>query len=431
MGPRRFGFCTCIVLSAMLILLTLPAFAQLPTATILGVAKDSSGGVLPNVTVTVRNVDTGLTRTVKTSDDGEYRVPELPVGRYEVKGEHAGFKIVTRQGITLEVTQQAVINMDFQVGTADQQVVVTVEAPMVNTQDATLGGTVNETKMTELPLNGRNYIDLALYQPGVNPDKNQSNQGGTSFSVNGAPPRSNNFTLDGAVLQNMLGRSPVAGNSGDALGLDGIKEFQIVAGTFQAEYGLAMGSQLVAVSKGGTNQWHGDAFEYLRNDALDANTFFNNQNSTPKAPLRKNQFGGAFGGPIKKDKTFFYAVYEGIRENQGVPVTNPVPSAGCHPATATAANNDGAGTIITLAACPDLSVDTDANGIPITSATLSSYTAGLLALVPLPNPGQTFDPSNGGTPPSQTFNDHNSLGENYGQIRFDQTLSDKDSIFAR
>ncbi|HTC61356.1 MAG TPA: TonB-dependent receptor [Candidatus Saccharimonadales bacterium] len=409
-----------IILAAVLVLMAIPLFAQLPTATILGVAKDTSGGVLPNVTVTVTNIDTGLTRTVKTSEDGEYRVPELPVGHYEVKAEHAGFKIEYRRGITLEVTQQAVINLDFQVGNTEQQVVVTEEAPMVNTQDATLGGTVNETKMAELPLNGRNYIDLALYQPGVNQDKNQNNQGGTSFSVNGAPPRSNNFTLDGAILQNMLGRSPVAGNSGDALGLDGIKEFKIVAGTFQAEYGLAMGSQMVAVSKGGTNLFHGDVFEYIRNDAFDANTFFNNQSDTPKAPLRKNQFGGAFGGPIKKDKSFFYAVYEGIRETQGVPINNPVPSVGCHPANATAANNFGAGTVITAAACPDIPSD----------VTLSPFTAPLLALVPLPNPGSVFDPV-AGNPPVQTFNDHNSLGENYGQIRFDQSISDKDSFFAR
>ena len=233
---------------------------------------------------------------------------------------------------------------------------------MVNTQDATLGGTVNETKMTELPLNGRNYIDLALYQPGVNQDKNQSNQQGTSFSVNGAPPRSNNFTLDGAILQTMLGRSPVAGESGDALGLDGIKEFKIVAGTFQAEYGLAMGSQMVAVSKGGTNQFHGDVFEYLRNNALDANDVLLKRDAgVPIAPLRKNQFGAAFGGPIKKDKTFFYAVYEGIREIKGVPINNTVPAAGCHPAGATAANNFGAGTVITAAECPDLIGNTDAS----------------------------------------------------------------------
>jgi outer membrane receptor protein involved in Fe transport len=420
MGSYRRGLCLSIVSIAALILLAIPVVAQLPTATILGEAKDSSGGVLPNVTVTITNVDTGAVRTVKTSDDGEFRAPELPVGRYEVRAEHPGFKTVTRKGITLEVTQQAVINLDFEVGAADQQVVVTEEAPMVNTQNATLGGTVNETKMAELPLNGRNYIDLALLQPGVDKDKNQGNQSGTTFSVNGAPPRSNNFTLDGAILQTMLGRSPVAGESGDALGLDGIKEYTIVAGTFQAEYGLAMGSQMVAVSKGGTNQWHGDAFEYLRNDAFDANTFFNNQQDVSKAPLRKNQFGAAFGGPIKKDKTFFYAVYEGIRESQGVPITNPVPSAGCHPANATAANNYGAGTVISAAQCPDISND----------VTLSPYTAPFLAIVPLPNPGSVFDPVSG-NPALQTFNDHNSLGENYGQMRFDQTFSDKDSFFAR
>jgi hypothetical protein len=432
MGPHRKGLCLSIVLTALLILLAIPVVAQLPTATILGDAKDASGGVLPNATVTVTNVDTGLTRTVKTSDDGEYRFPELPVGRYEVKGEHAGFKTVTRNGITLEVTQQAVINLEFEVGSAEQRVVVTEEAPMINTQDATLGGTVNETKMSELPLNGRNYIDLALYQPGVDQDKNQRNQvGGTSFSVNGAPPRSNNFTLDGAILQTMLGRSPVAGESGDALGLDGIREFKIVAGTFQAEYGLAMGSQMVAVSKGGTNQWHGDVFEYLRNDALDANDFFSNQGGVSRAPLRKNQFGGAFGGPIKKDKTFFYAVYEGIRESLGVAVNNPVPSAGCHPLNATAANNFGAGTFITLANCPDLSIDKDPGLAANGGVTLSQYTAPFLAIVPLPNPGSVWDPSNGGTPPVQTFNDHNSLGENYGQMRFDQTISDKDSFFSR
>jgi hypothetical protein len=375
-------------------------------------------------------VDTGLTRTVKTGDDGEYRVPELPVGRYEVKGEHSGFKVVNRKGITLEVTQQAVINLDFEVGSAEQQVIVTEEAPMVNTQDATLGGTINETKMTELPLNGRNYIDLALYMPGVDQDKNQRNSQGTTFSVNGAPPRSNNFTLDGAILQTMLGRSPVAGDSGNALGMDGVKEFRIVAGTFQAEYGLAMGSQMVAVSKGGTNQFHGDVFEYLRNNALDANDFFANQAGIPIAPLRKNQFGAAFGGPIKKDKTFVYGVYEGIRQVLGVPINNLVPAAGCHPPAG--APNFGAGTVITVAQCPDLQFDSDANGNPITQVTLSPFTAPLLAIVPLPNLAAPVDANGNPTgAPSQVSSDHDTLGENYGQIRVDHNFSDSDAFFAR
>ena len=430
MGPYRKGLRLSIVSTAVLFLLAIPVVAQLPTATILGVAKDSSGGVLPSVTVTVTNVDTGFTRVVKTGDDGEYRVPELPVGRYEVKGEHTGFKVVNRKGITLEVTQQAVINLDFEVGSAEQQVVVTEEAPMVNTQDATLGGTINETKMTELPLNGRNYIDLALYMPGVDQDKNQRNSQGTTFSVNGAPPRSNNFTLDGAILQTMLGRSPVAGDSGNALGMDGVKEFRIVAGTFQAEYGLAMGSQMVAVSKGGTNQFHGDVFEYLRNNALDANDFFANQAGIPIAPLRKNQFGAAFGGPIKKDKTFVYGVYEGIRQVLGVPINNLVPAAGCHPPAG--APNFGAGTVITVAQCPDLQFDSDANGNPITQVTLSPFTAPLLAIVPLPNLAAPVDANGNPTgAPSQVSSDHDTLGENYGQIRVDHNFSDSDAFFAR
>ncbi|HYL83673.1 MAG TPA: TonB-dependent receptor [Candidatus Angelobacter sp.] len=447
MGALRKGLFSVVVCAAILTLLAIPLLAQLPTATILGTARDQSGGVLPGVTVTIINVETGLTRSVKTADDGSYRAVELPVGNYEVKAEHSGFRSIDRTGITLEVTQQAVINLDFQVGTAEQQVIVNEEVPMVNTQDATLGGTVNETKMEQLPLNGRNYIDLALYQPGVTPDKNQNNQQGTSFSVDGAPVRSNNFTLDGAVLQTMLGRSPVAGESGNALGMDGVKEFKIVAGTFQAEYGLAMGSQMVAVSKGGTNQWHGDLFEYLRNSALDANDVFQRDAGSPIAPLRKNQFGAAGGGPIKKDKTFFYVVYEGIRETKGVPINNTVPEAGCHPAGASAANGYGAGAVITAANCPDLIGNPD-DSIGTTptptigqsgQVVLSPFTAPLLALAPLPNVPAVIDTDGSVTgfagaiitPASQVGSDHDSLGENYGQVRFDQTISDKDAFFAR
>src|SRR5882762_6851841 len=435
MGAYRKGLCLSVVSAATLILLAIPAVAQLPTGAILGTAKDTSGGVLPNTTVTITNVDTGLKRTVTTGDDGFYRAPELAVGHYEVRGEHAGFKTETRKGITLEVTDQAVINLIFEVGSAAQQVIVTGEAPMVNTQDATLGGTVSETKMEELPLNGRNYIDLALYQPGVNQDKNQRNSQGTSFSVNGAPVRSNNFTLDGAILQTSTGRSPVAGDSGNALGMDGVKEFKIVAGTFQAEYGLAMGSQMVAVSKNGTNQFHGDVFEYLRNNAFDANDFFQNQAGSPIAPLRKNQFGAAFGGPIKKDKTFFYAVYEGIRQTLGVPINNTVPAAGCHPANDTAANNYGAGTFITVGNCPDLAFDTDP-GIttdPNSGVTLSPFMAPFLAIVPLPNVAATCTLTilMDCNLPAQIGSDHDALGENYGQMRVDHNFSVADAFFGR
>ena len=422
---REFARRIIVCLAVLLILAAIPVAAQLPTGTILGTVKDSSGASVPGATVTVRNTDTNLTKTATTEQDGSYRFPELAVGHYEMKAEAAGFRTENRTGLTLEITQQGVINFALQVGSTTQQVTVSSEIPMVNTQDSTLGATVNEQSMAELPLNGRNYIDLALYQPGVNQDKNQRNQSGTSFSVNGAPVRSNNFTLDGAILQTSNGRSPVAGDSGDALGLDGIKEYRIVTGTFQAEYGLAMGSQMVAVSKGGTNQFHGDVFEYFRNSALDANDFFQNQAGSPIAPLKKNQFGGAFGGPIKKDKTFFYAVYEGVRLNLGVPINNIVPAAGCHPAGASAANNYGAGALITVAQCPDLALSTDANGNPVTSATLSPYTAPFLALAPLPN----FVDSQGSS--HQIGSDGSTTAENYGQMRVDQNFSTSDTFFAR
>ncbi len=412
MRTYRKGLCLSIVSTAMLILLAIPAVAQLPTGTILGVAKDSSGGVLPNTTVTITNADTGLKRTVMTGDDGAYRVPELAVGHYEVRGEHAGFKTETRKGITLEVTDQAVVNLNFEVGSTDQQVVVTGEASIVNTQNATLGGLVTEQNIENLPLNGRNYVDLSLLQPGVSPDRNIKDAG-TSFSVNGAPPRSNNFTLDGAILQNSTGRNPAAGESGDSLGVDGIKEYRIVTGIFQAEYGLAMGSQMVAVSKGGTNQFHGDVFEYLRNSTLDAKNFFD-QGKIPE--FQRNQFGGAFGGPIKKDKTFFFGVYEGLRENLGTTNNNLVPSAGCH---------GNPGVVITVANCPDLILGT------APSATLSPFTAPFLALVPLPNiPGDFSDPNNI-TLPTNEFGDHSRTGENYGQMRVDQNFSTADAFFGR
>ncbi len=158
-----------------------------------------------------------------------------------------------------------------------------------------------------------------MLQAGVNTDRNGAGNGATSFSVNGAGVRSNNFTLDGAVTTTQEGRNPA--NAGNTLGVDGIKEYRIITSNFSAEYGLAMGSQVVVVSKNGTNQFHGDAFEYLRNSALDAKNFFDVGNV--KIPeFQKNQFGGAVGGPIKKDKTFFFAVFEGLRQNLGVTQNN-------------------------------------------------------------------------------------------------------------
>jgi Carboxypeptidase regulatory-like domain/TonB dependent receptor len=400
-----------------LLLMAIPAFAQLPTGAILGSVKDTTGASVPGATVTIRNIDTSISRTVTSAQDGTFNVPGLSTGHYEVKAEHEGFKTENRTGITLNVTDQALINFVLEVGSTTQEVVVSGEAPIVNTQDATLGGLVNEQYMQDLPLNGRNYVDLSLLEPGVSQDKNSSGNGATSFSVNGASPRSNNFTLDGAVTVTQEGRNPANGAAGSTLGVDGVKEYKIITSDFPAEYGLASGSQVVVVSKNGTNQFHGDAFEYLRNNVMDARNFF----ALVNPPLIKNQFGGAFGGPIKKDKTFFFGVFEALRQKLGVTNNLSVPALGCSRPNGTTAV--AAGTLLT-----PLPSATDPLGCPdVESPTVvSPFTAPILAIYPAPNVAAVGNGLN-----HFTFNTANRVSENYGQMRVDQNLSTADSLFVR
>jgi hypothetical protein len=405
---------TSCVVALILSLVALPVFAQLPTGTILGTVRDASGASVPGATVTIQNADTGLARTLTTGSDGTFDAPELATGHYQVQATHEGFKTATHTGITLEVTQEAVVNFTLEVGTTQQQVVVTGEVPIVNTQDATLGGLVNETSIKDLPLNGRNYIDLSLLQPGVTKDKNigDSNSGGgggfgTTFSVNGAPDRSNNFTLDGAILQNQFGRNP--SSEGDTtLGVEGIKEYKVITTNFAAEYGLTMGSQMVMVSSSGTNQFHGDVFYFIRNAALDAKNFFD---VGPIPRFQRNSFGGSLGGPIKKDKTFVFGVYEGLRQNLGVTNLLNVPSPGCH---------QPAGTVVTSGQCPDILPAPSVTIQPVITPFLALFPA--TGLLPPPVPGQPYQ---------FTFPSTSIAHENYGQMRVDHDLSASDTFFAR
>ena len=186
------------------------AFAQLPTATILGTVRDSTGAVVPDATVTVRNQDTGLTRTDKSRADGSYRLVALPVGVYEVRAEQTGFRAEVRSGVTLTIEQQAVLNFALQVGAIEQTVEVTGEAPLVNTTSGSLGTLVNERQVSDLPINGRNYLNLVVLQPGViqhRPTTTNLSSPGLQFSVNGAPTRSNYYMLDGAPMGTAWGTS--------------------------------------------------------------------------------------------------------------------------------------------------------------------------------------------------------------------------------
>ena len=406
--------------------------AQMPTATILGFVRDPSGAVVPQANLTARNMETGQTRTSVSADDGSYRFSALPIGKYEVRSEKTGFETDVHSGLTLNVGDEAVVNFELKVGGVEQVTVVTGEAPLVNTTSGSLGSLVNEQKVEDLPLNGRNYIDLTLLQPGVTQHReigaNPTNVG-LWYSSNGAPVRSNNLLLDGASLSSFLGANS-ASASGATLGLDGIREYRVITNAFSAEYGMTMGSQVVMVSKGGTNKWSGDVFEYLRNSVMDARNFFdaldiNNANGkgTDKSlpypgkrlpPFQRNNFGGAFGGPIQKDKTFFYAVYEGLRQRQGQTIIDPMIPAACHQNLVsngtTGYNFD---TLAHAQAC--VSTLTTASLIPNPIYTL------LTTVYPLPNlPGNQF-----------TYPYVGQTRDDYGQIRVDHVFSANDSLFAR
>jgi hypothetical protein len=269
-----------VVVFCLILVAAISLSAQLPTGTILGTVRDQSGGVVPGASVTITNTDTSLTRTGTTGADGSYRFPALPVGHYQVQVAKEGFGALNRTGITLEVGQEAAIDITLEVGSTGQSVTVTGEAPLVQTMTSTIGGLVNEQQVADLPLNGRNLVDLTLMQAGITqtyvivPTTVGSGlMTGVTISNNGMPVHSNTYLLDGANTKVPWGMN----NSsiiGTTMGVDGVKEYKVVSNLPDAEYGLSMGSQTTIVSKGGTNQFHGDAFDYLRNGSLDARNYF-------------------------------------------------------------------------------------------------------------------------------------------------------------
>src|SRR4029077_5494605 len=359
------------------------------------------------------------------------------------------FKTSTQTGLNLDVAQELVINPTLDVGSAAQEVTVTGEAPLVNTTTSSLGGLVNDQQIADLPLNGRNFIDLTLLQAGVQENSHPVGGGagasGTWYSSNGAPPRSNNFSIDGALMQNQYGAGP---NSIGAttLGVDGIKEYKVVTSMFSAEYGLSMGSQMVIVSKSGTNQWHGDVFEYLRSSSLDAA----NEYDTPAGSggkrlpsFQRNNFGGSAGGPIRKDKTFFYLVYEGLRQRQGATISDTVFPAACH----NLVTPGGVALPVDVAQAQPLAAGgaylADLYGKPpgTTSACNSGLTTGTVAnpivngpLIPAviqPWIGQYPLPQNNAASNNFTFADKSRAREDYTQLRVDQNISASDTLFGR
>src|SRR5438128_9193509 len=309
--------------------------AQVTTGTISGVVQDTTGAVIPGVSVTVRNLDTGIARTLTTDEGGRYTVPELTLGDYEADAQLQGFQPEVRSGITLSVGRSAVVNFAVKVGQLSDKVTITEEAPLVESTTSAMSSLVDERTIRDLPLNGRSYDQLALLQPGVvTVGAGQASVAfdfgtGQRFNVNGSRAYANTFMLDGTSINDHANGTP-GGAAGQNLGVDGVQEFKINTSVSPAEFGWSSGGVISAVTRSGTNDLHGAGFEFLRNNVLDSPGYFDDVKhggTGTIAPYRRNQFGGALGGPIKKDKTFFFGTYEGLRLGNGTNISAQVPTA--------------------------------------------------------------------------------------------------------
>ena len=322
------SFCLLLVISG-------PVYGQLNTGTLSGTATDLTGGVLPGVTITVTEVETGQVRTTITGDEGRYQASSLAVGTYQLAAELVGFQTLVQDGIELTVGSTRVLNIVLSPGNISERVTVTADAALVETTTTSVGDLVNERQIADLPLNGRDYVQLAVMQQGVfktrlTREYNVHRGAGTQLSINGARTDQNLFIQDGTNTNDFFNMTP-GGVTGDSLGVEAIKEFKVITHNFSAEYGQAGGAIITTVSKSGTNELHGNVFEYHRNSALDARNFFDRNPDNPlersKPPnFVKNQFGFTIGGPIVADQTFFFGSYEGLRQRLGITDEFDVPT---------------------------------------------------------------------------------------------------------
>src|SRR5262245_20395099 len=379
------------VLGLVLLVATVtPALAQITSATISGTIKDETGGVLPGVDVVVRNLDTSLSRSVVTDANGYYTVPGLAPGKYEARATLQGFSTAVQSGIVLEVAQQAGLNLVLKLGTAEETITVTGESPLVDIRGSALSAVVDQKTIEELPLNGRNYIALATLQPGIvqftEKVSTSPAQRGVQLNINGMGGRSNSYLLDGANIRGYAGHATVT--AGDTtLGVETIQEFRVATNAFSADYGRVMGGVVSVATKSGTNVLHGSGFEFFRNSKMDARNFFE---ASDPAPFTRHQFGGAGGGPIVRNRVFFYGGFERLQEDLGTTVITAVP---------TAAARTG-----------------------LVNPAVRPY----LDLYPLPN-GPDLGPGIG----QYAYEFNRATRENFAQGRVDVELSDKDLLFVR
>ena len=292
------------------------------SATLRGLITDQSGAVLPGVSISVRNQQTGVERTTLSDETGNYQVAALPIGVYQVEVMLAGMKPQNVSGLALEVGQTVIRDFKLEVGAASEEVTVSGEAPVIDTATITVGQVINQRIVQEIPLNGRHFLDLGMLAPGsVTPPANAGlaaplrGQGFFSFNTAGNREDSVSFMVNGINLNDISNNQITFQPS-----INTVDEFKLTNSTFSAEYGRNSGAILNIATKSGTNQFHGEVFDYLRNDVFDARNFFD----IAKPAFRRNQYGGTLGGPIVKDRTFFFFSYEGLTHRQGITLSSGV-----------------------------------------------------------------------------------------------------------
>ena len=297
--------------------------AQVDTARITGRVIDPTGAAIPEAKITITNPQTNFQYSTTTSLQGRYESIPLRIGKYRVEAERQGFKRVVRDGIILQIQETAVIDLELELGAVTQEVSVTADAPLLTTNEATQGQVIDNQKMVDLPLNGRDYIQLALLSAGAGETAPGARVGG--FSGSGMRATQNNYLLDG--LDNNNYQIAHQGRQAETVkpGVDAIQEFKVMTNSFSAEYGKATGAVVNVTMKSGTNELHGTLFEFLRNEKLDAKNFFD-QPDEPRPPFKRNQFGFSLGGPILRKKTFFFGDFEGSRIRESSTVNNTIPT---------------------------------------------------------------------------------------------------------
>ncbi|MBP6821333.1 MAG: carboxypeptidase regulatory-like domain-containing protein [Acidobacteria bacterium] len=413
-----------LAVAMLAVLLLAPAaFAQFDTATVLGAVTDATGAALPKATVTLKNVATGITATVQTDENGNYQFSNVKIGTYTLTAEASGFSKTAAENFQVTVNARQRIDLAMKAGAVTETVTITAEGARLETESSDRGQVINREQIVNLPLNGRSYADLALLSPGVRRSWLAAQEAGTrdaSFNVNGLRSSLNNFIIDG-VDNNSYGTSNQGfSNQVVQASPDAVQEFKVQTNNFSAEFGRAGGAVINAALRSGTNQFHGTAYEYLRNTSLNATGFFKPLRNQ-KPTLIQNQFGGTIGGPIKQDKTFFFADYEGFRRItrtlQGNIQTIP-----------TAPNRQGIFTVDVVAPIDFV----DSTGKTITAGTrfaagtpvpMTKLARQVMDLIPLPT-STALTNNYENLPRNQFFNDK-------GDVKIDHNFNERTNAFVR